>query len=638
MPRIHFTLSIFLIFFSLASFSQTEDLYKSSLIPSELKIKSNAVIRLNELDIEIISKEEMKIVEKRIITVLNEKGNAFVQAYSGYDKYNKIKKIEARIFDAEGEEIKKIKKKDFIDHSAVDGGTLYSDSRVLAMGYSPVSYPYTVEFLCERETSNTAAIPTWRPLIGYYVSVQKDVYRLMDNANLGLRFKEKNIGGLGFSISNTQNSLHYMLENAKSLEPEDLSPSLYKVVPQVMVAVEEFSFYGVEGKAKDWKEFGDWIHNALLQGRNSVTEDTKQEILELTSQTSDPLAKAKKVFEYVQDNTRYISVQVGIGGVQPIAALEVDQLKYGDCKGLTNYTQALLEVAGVTSYYCVVEAGRDIIDLEDDFASLEQGNHIILAIPNNEDMLWLDCTSQIHPFNFIGDFTDNRNVLVVKPNSSEIVKTTRYQDSLNLQSTTADIKFDDYGGVTANVIRKTRGLQYDSRFPIERQSQKDILDFYKEHWSYVNNLEISKYVFNNDKSNVEFSEELDIYAKSYITLTGDRVLFKPNLLNQNSYVPNRYRNRKRPIDISRGYLDEDTFNFAIPNGYEIEALPENISVSNKFGEYKITIEEQNGTIIYKRRLLIKNGQYPKTDYKDYRDFRKLVSKGDNSKVVLKPTK
>ena len=107
MLALKFRISSILLFISFISHSQTEDLLNANLIPDELKTKANAVIRLNELKVEIKSQEELHIVQKRIVTVLNEKGNYAVQAYSGFDRYNKIKKIEARIFDEYGNQIKK---------------------------------------------------------------------------------------------------------------------------------------------------------------------------------------------------------------------------------------------------------------------------------------------------------------------------------------------------------------------------------------------------------------------------------------------------------------------------------------------------------------------------------------------------
>ena len=117
----------------------------------------------------------------------------------------------------------------------------------------------------------------------------------------------------------------------------------------------------------------------------------------------------------MQDRTRYIGVQVGIGGIQPIAANQVDRVGY-EIAGSDKLHKALLNVVGVKSYYVHVEAGTDDnISLENDFASLAQGNHVILNIPNGNIDIWLECTSRTSPFGFLGDFTDDRDVLVITP-------------------------------------------------------------------------------------------------------------------------------------------------------------------------------------------------------------------------------
>ncbi|KJD35387.1 hypothetical protein PW52_09800 [Tamlana sedimentorum] len=617
------------------SFSQ-ENLFTSLTLPDHLTKNANAVLRYENLDVTVNAVDDVVITEKRIITVLNESGDYLVQASAGYSKHFKIKKIEAVVYNAQGSEIKKFKKKDFIDHSAVDSFSIYTDSRVLFMGYTPTTYPYTVAFDLEVETSNSAGLPSWRPITSYYIAIEKSSYTLTDNANLGLRFKEKNVDGFKIEKNTTTNTLNYSLSDMKALKPEDLSPSFENFTPHVLVAVDNFQYYGVLGKAKNWLEYGDWVNNALLKGRDEVTDETKQKILELTANISDPIEKAKKIFQFVQNNTRYISVQIGIGGMQPISALEVDQVKYGDCKGLTNYTKALLNIAGVESYYSIVQAGRDIVDFETDFASLAQGNHIILAIPKvDNDLIWVDCTSQVHPFNFIGSFTDNRNVLMVKPNASEVVKTTIYPDSLNAQITKAEIKILNDGSMSSVLKRTTYGTQYDNRFPLERESDKDIKEYYKEHWDYVNSLDVDQYKFNNDKNKVAFEEALNVSARNYAKITGDRLFMPINAFNKNTYVPKRYVSRKLPLEIQRGYLDEDSFVYQIPEGYKIEALPKNVTIKNKYGVYNVAIKFENSKIYYHRKLQINSGKYPKTEYDEYRDFRKQVAKSDNSKIVLK---
>lgn len=625
---------IFLLLTSLNVISQDNSLAVTQ-ISDELKKNANAVVRLSSLDIVIEKKNKMTFTYKRVVTVLNEKGNRFVEAYAGYDNQLKIRKIEAIVFDEYGEEIKKIKKRDFIDQSAVDGGTLYSDSRVLYMPYMPTSYPYTVSFSYEMETQNTAFIPSWRPITGYYVSTEKDSYKLKDLAKLGIRYKTKNFEGYNINTKNNDTTLEFYLSEIKAKKPEQLSPVLSKMTPQGMVAVNQFYYYGYNGFASNWKEFGDWMIASLLKGRNTVSNETIGIIKKLVTGIENPLERAQKVYEYVQNNTRYISVQVGIGGVQPIPASEVDRLKYGDCKGLTNYTQALLTVANVPSYYSVVQSGEEIVDFDPEFASIEQGNHIILAIPNGDELTWIDCTSQVHPFGFIGDFTDNRNVLLVKEGESEIVKTTFYADNINTQNVNAKIDLDANGNFTSNVEIKTKGIQYDSRFGLEDLSNKDLMRYYKNHWSYINNLDIENYKFDNNKQSVEFTEHLSLNAKGYATVNNESIIFSPNAFNKNTFVPDRYRNRQFEMEIQRGYLDEDETEIVLPENYEVEALPESVIEKNQFGEYAIDFSINENTIIYKRKLLIKKGEYSKEDYKLYRDFRRKVSKLDKSIIVLK---
>ncbi len=631
--KIKTCVSVFLLLTTLAVFSQ-DNLYSALTIPKELKENANAVIRANKYQIIIESQQKMIITLNRVVTVLNEKGNVYPQAFVGYDNFRKVKKIEAKVYDENGLELKKYKKNDFIDQSAVDGGTLYSDSRVLFMGYTPTNYPYTVQFKYELETPNTAGIATWSPIIGYFSSIEKDTYTIVDNANLGLRFKEKNFDSYNIQTNKTERSTTYSLQNIAAIKPEDLSPSLREVTPTAMIASRLFHYNGVDGYASNWVEFGDWMIKSLLEGRNQLTIKTKNEVLKLVKGVNDPIEKAKKIYEYVQNSTRYISVQVGIGGIQPINSLEVDKLKYGDCKGLTNYTQALLNIVGVQSYYTVVEAGRHIEDFEDDFASLEQGNHIILAIPNNDDFIWLDCTSQLQPFGFIGDFTDSRNVLLVKEGESKIVKTPDYINDGNEQIINTKIKLNTDGSIRSQIKIISKGIQYDNRFYIEEKDHKDILEFYMNYWSEINNLKIESYKFNNDKSNVEFNEEISLSAKKYAVINNSNLIFAINMFNKNTFIPKRYRNRKLPLKIQRGYLDEDNFTIEIPDGYTVEVLPQKVEIKNKFGEYFVDYVLKESTIFYTRKLLIKKGLYEKLDYELYRKFRRKVAKQDKILVIL----
>lgn len=625
-------------FLLLNSICTAQNNFSALSIDESLTKNANAVVRLHELTITINSMNQLMVQRKRIVTVLNKSGNSDAAAYVGYDDGRKIKDIYLNIYDKLGNEIEKFKKKDFRDASAVDGSTLYSDSMVKYHPYTPIEYPYTVEFYYETTTSNTGELPpTWFFSEDYMVSSQKSKITInYAEDDLKPAVKEKNFDGYSIANNSGGGSIVYEVQNMPALKKERFSPSIDKIVPHLMIRPVNFNYEGYKATINNWDDLGEWMHKNLISGRDELPASTVNAAKSLVKDETDDLEKAKIIFKYVQENTRYISVQVGIGGLQPISALEVDKVKYGDCKGLSNYTKALLKAVGVESYYVHVEAGDDKINFEDDFPNLAQGNHVILAIPYQGKYYWLDSTSQIVPFGFIGNFTDDRKVLVIKPDGGELVKTKAYVNDENYQKTEANFRLSAEGSIKGLVVRKSQGVQYDDKYFLEKESEDNIKKFYKNYWDNINNLEIFKYSFNNQREKVEFVEEIDLAARNYASKSGVRLLFTPNVFNRVLKTPPRYKERKLPFEIRRGFLDEDSYTISIPDGYTIESMPDAVTLTTKYGTYELSLSNVEGKIKLNRKLSINHGSYAKEEYSEYRSFLKKITRSDASKIVLKP--
>lgn len=620
----------FFIAFKIASCQKTE--YASFLIPDSLTKNSNLVIRNNTIEIRLKSIDKQIIKKHKVITVLNKLGNVNISQH--YDKDTKINKLSAKIYDAFGNEIKKYSKSKFTDISAVDGATLYSDARVKYLNYTPTAYPYTIVFESETQNSSTGFIPKWYPIEGYLTAVEKNVFKVFNPKNLTLRTKEKNFAGYPIKNLSKDNVIHYELANQPAKKYEQSSVAYFDILPVLLVASNEFALKGVSGKATNWQEFGKWYYDKLLANQNVLSDGTITKIKELTKNAKTDIEKAKIVYDFVQNKTRYISVQVGIGGWQPIPANEVDKFGYGDCKGLTNYTKALLDAIDVTSYYTVVWA-KQRRDMQEGFSSIE-GNHIILNIPNKEKDIWLECTSQIQPFGFLGDFTDDRNVLVVTPEGGVIKRTPAYKNEINLQEITATVVLDTKGAVTANVERVSKGIQYDDKLRIAQKSKEELEKYYKSDvWDYNNNLEIKSVKIDNNKDDIAITETVKVTINEYATASDNDYLIRLNIFNKYDYIPKRYRNRTLPLKIDRGFLDIDTYTITIPEGYTTNNLPLKKELTSKFGTYKISLEKTDDTtLIYKKYFLLKEGLHPKEDYKKYRKFMKKIAKLENTRIAL----
>lgn len=620
------------LFLGLFAISVNAQNFKISNIPEGLTDNADAVVRLDETTVTVTDQRNYTINQTRVVTVLNKKGENYINAVEHYSPGTKIKQIGAVILDAFGNEIEKVKEKDFIDRSVVEG--FFGDNRVKYLDYVATSYPYTVVYTSEVTTSNTAFIPSWYAFSSYYEGVEKSIYTIHVPKELGLRHKEKNFGTFAIESQELPDGYKYTATNIKAAKPEvyDLPGDFF--FPKVMFALNKFHLEGVDGEATDWASFGKWMYDNLLAKTFDLSEETKNKMRKLVADKPTTYEKAKAIYEYVQQNTRYISIQVGIGGWQPMQASAVDKFGYGDCKALTNYTKNLLDAVGITAYYTVVASGSDYSkSLEEDFASI-QGNHIILEIPTENKNVWVDCTSQIHPFDFVGDFTDNRSVLIIKPEGGEIVKTVAYKNAENLKVTHSNCSLDANGNLTGSVSIETHGIQYDNHFYMEMRTKDEQDKHYKSYWSNVNNLSLNNIQFQNDKKQVVFTEKVDVNAANYLHFSGNTGLLVINAFNNGVGTPDRYKDRTSPLYISRGFLDKDTYEIKLPENFKIEALPDPVEENHEFGTYKMNVEQRGDTLIYNREFSFIAGTYPKEKYEEFRQFLRMVSKSDNAKIVI----
>jgi transglutaminase-like putative cysteine protease len=624
----------FLLLFSFFVSAQKLE-YTALTIPDSLKQNANAVMRSNHLTIDIPSQSKMIIKSVRVITVLNELGLRSMGLVEQYDKNSKINKIEATAYDSFGKELKTYKRKDFKDQSATDDGTIFSDSRILYLDYTPITYPFTMVYESESESSNTVFIPSWRPIEGYLVSTQKTSLTINFKPELKLKTKELNFTDqFPIEKKETVSSVSYSANNLIARRAEELAPKFDSIFPIVMFGLSSFSLEGVNGNADSWKEMGKWFHDKILSGTDELSEETKIKVKNLVGNETDPLQKAAIIYKYVQEKTRYVSIQEGIGGWRPMLAKDVDKLGYGDCKALTNYTKTLLEQVGVTSYYTRLYGDPNKKEINTDIVSF-QSNHVILAIPDKANYIWLECTSQTLPFGFQGNFTDDRNAFVIKPEGGEIVRTKTFTETDNLRSIKGSYQITPEGDLSGKLKIVSKGLKYDNYFGRERESREDQIKTYKEEFSNINNLTIKKISLNNNPKTIEFVEDLELEAEGYAQNSGGKLLFALNAFDQSSYVPKKHRTREFAFQTERGYTDEAEIEITLPEGFIVEAKPDGITLDTEFGYYKIEFTTVNaGKIVCKRRLVIKKGFYDKSKYESYRKFRETLAKNDNSKIVI----
>jgi transglutaminase-like putative cysteine protease len=605
-----------------------------NIISEKLLENANSIILNQEIAINVKSQKSYLIKKYKKIKVLNKLGIKNIDALEYYDKSSKINFIKAMVYDSNGSKIKKFDKSDFTDISVADGFSVFTDNRVLYLNFTPTEFPLIIEFESQVENSNTAFIPSWMPIDDFFESVLQSSFTISYPADLGFKFQENNWEGFSIQSNKILGSCSYNASNLVAIKSEEYSPSFVGIVPIAYFGFDKFNLEGVDGFATSWMDFGMWINNNLLSGTDDISDATKQKMIDLVGNTTDPIEKAKIIYGYVQNKVRYVSIQLGIGGWKPMNAADVDRLGYGDCKALSNYTKSLLNAVNVPSFYTLIYGDSTKKDIKNNFVSM-QGNHAILTIPNQGKYYSLECTSQTAPFGFNGDFTDDRMALIVTQDGGQIIKTSDYNEKKSTQIETGFLTVDEAGNLKAQLKIVSDGTQYNDRYFLENATTKIVTDYYKSFLSEINNLKIEKVNFINNKNNFQFTENLDISATNYASFSGNLIMFPINAFNRYASVPQRYRNRSNPFEIQRGFYDQDEIIINLPNNYVLDGKPEDVTISTKFGEYNVGIEIlSDSKLKYKRSLLIKKGNFEKEEYDVFRKFIEQVVKLDASKILL----
>ncbi|MGR3810516.1 DUF3857 domain-containing protein [Jiulongibacter sp. NS-SX5] len=622
----------------LGSFCLNAQGFDLSLLAKAKKIENVDAVYLTDETVFNIENKGLSKTKKHWAILINNKTAAkdFTVFSAYFDSFSKIKNLEGYLYDENGVKKDKIRKRDseaiklgVFDNAISDTKLTYAEFEEL-----PETYPYVVEFSFEKEDENMMFYPTWIPLQYEDVKVLKS--SLIINSNqVPFRFKGINLAQNSVE-SDTSNSFYHkwVIEDYGPLKFEKYSLNNHLV--EVHTAPQDFLIEKREGHFRKWEDLSSFYHE-LNKDRDELPAEKVAEVSKLISPGMNTFEKVKAVYEFMQAETRYVSVQLGIGGWQSSPADQVATLGYGDCKALTNYTNALLKAVGITAYPALIKSGSKYNHYLEDFPSMNF-NHVISCVPMGQDTLWLECTSQTESAGYLGDFTGNRKALLIKPEGGVLVNTTAYLPSENFQKRKAEVWLNDDGSAKMKVSSSYGGLQHDRRAYIYTQKDQEEIDEYLLDAFPLTTYEVNQSGFELKKGQIpSLDENLELTVRKLAPASGKRIFLKPSLLSGFMRTPPKEDERQTRLFLnpnSYAFEDTDEITFHLPEGLKIESHKEAESIESKFGSYQNSISREGNKLIYRRNVMVKGGHFSKEDYADWVLFVKKVNKADRSRIVF----
>jgi transglutaminase-like putative cysteine protease len=609
------------------------DAYLASTINPLMRLNAHAVVRFERRTLTVASVRSAKFAVRRVVTVLDAEGRSFGRVSLPYDRFDRIEKIEATLYDAGGKELRALEDKDVQDYAATSEYSLYDDNRVRLATLVYGTYPYTVDYTYEYSYDGYISWPGWYPeeedasveYSSFELRVPKDLtFRSSTNASYTPAVAERN------------GQLTYVWE-ASLLPPftsEPFGPDDIDQLKSVRLSPDKFEIDRHPGELTTWKSLGEW-YGALQANRQVLPPAIRQEALSAAAGAASRRDTVRALYRYLQTKTRYVSVQLGIGGWQPFDAAFVAERGYGDCKALTNYMRSLLLSAGIPANPVLIKTGTPRRDLVEAFPC-NMFDHVILCVPDAPDSIWLECTSQSIPFGHISAGNEHRLALMVTPEGGVVVRTpsSRPNDNLLVRRGRVELLATGYGN--ARLHSTFAGNQQD----YAREGLVGVSPQSREHW--VRDLiKIPSYeIVSADYSRlaasdgtVEFSVVLTL--PRYATAAGSRLVFQPNLMEKRLYVPPALEKRTQPVRFRYPFVDVDTVEYVLPPGYAVEALPKPVEIQTPFARYSSSVVPAGASgLLYTRRLEISVDELPADQYEELRAFYQVVAQADKANAAI----
>ena len=614
--------------------------------------KTDAVLLYSETNVTVLSVDKIRKRVRDAYKVLRPEGRERGTVSVYFNPGRKITSLHAWCIPAQGKDYE-VKEKDAFDFAApFEGGELVSDVRYRILRVPApdpgniVGYEYEVEeqpfFLQEvwyfqeadpvRESHFSLQLPIgW----GYKAS--------------WLSYPEVKAAEGGGNVS------QWVVSDVKGIRHEPEMPPVRGVAGQMIV-----SFFPAGGSLRkneiaNWQGMGNWYGN-LVSGQMDASEPIKQQITGLTAGRTTQLQKIQAIAGFVQHDIRYVAIELGIGGLQPHPASDVFLHRYGDCKDKATLMRTMLREIGVDSYHVIINTQRGSVTR--DTPANPGFDHAILAIklpdevkdrsliaviqhPRLGRILFFDPTNELTPFGEIGGYLQANYGLLVTPDGGDLVELPQQPSAMNSIQRVGKLTLDGNGMLQGDVkeVRlgdrawserwrlRTVTNNADRIKPIESLLAGSLSSFRIVRASLVN-LDHTDQPFGFD-----YTFQSDNYAKS----AGNLLLVRPRVLGSKSWsVLETKEPRKFPIEFEGPSRDTDSFDIALPPGYEVDELPTPMDVEFSFGSYHSKTEESGQMLHYTRALEIKELSVPVSKMDELKKFYRMIAADERNTAVLKP--
>ena len=612
--------------------------------------KTNAVLLYAETILTVQPNGKIKKLYREVTKILRPdgEGRGVVRAY--FDSQSRITNLHAWCVPVSGKDYE-VKEKDAVESAiiGVDGSELVSDLRTKTLRIPAATAGSVVGYEVEQELRPYVMVDDWD--FQDTIPVREAHYTLQLPKGWSYKTNWLNHTEQAPTESGAA-QWNWSIKDVQAIRIEPDMPPWRGVAGRMVVAFVPPS--GQDPGIQSWREIGAW-YLGLMQGRREASAEIKQKVVELTASVPTLLGKMQALATFVQNDIRYVAIELGIGGQQPHPAPEIFNHRYGDCKDKVTLLSAMLKEVGVESYYVTINTVRGSVTATTppnlDF------NHAILAIalpagvdtatlrarithPKLGQLLFFDPTNALTPLGRLSGALQANYGMLVTPDGGELLALPQLSTDSNGIERTAKMTLDEKGTLRGDVHEIRLGDSASSERYALRSTTQDtdrIKPVESVAGASFSTFQILKATVANLRvADRPFEWNYTLEAANYAKTAGDLLLVRPRVLgSKTSGLMETKEARQYPVEFEGPEHDTDVFEIELPAGYQLDDLPPPINLDDGFASYQSKTELVGRTLRYTRTFEIKDLSVPVSEAGKLREFYRVIAGDERNSAVLK---
>jgi transglutaminase-like putative cysteine protease len=331
----------------------------------------------------------------------------------------------------------------------------------------------------------------------------------------------------------------------------------------------------------------------------NVSAQVKRVTDSLTANLKSPEAKARKIYNWVQQNIKYVAFEDGMGGFVPREAALVCTRRFGDCKDMASILTQMMGVAGIEAHYTWI--GTRNLPYKFSITPLPLvSNHMICTIKLDGNYIYLDGTDPTCVFGIPASHIQDKEAMIAVNNKEykiAVVPTVEKTQNVLVDTTWVEMMPN---GIKGRIRQNLAGyFASDAYSKLMYWGEKDLNDHMKGEFTRgTNKFNLDSFAIDRKLVTNQMIWQGNFTLPGYATKVGDEYYLNLNLFRffENSKIEIGKRNV--PIAHDFKYSKKYVTILNLPTGYKLTYMPKGQVYNAGEMSFSLSYEQKNNQVIF----------------------------------------